>query len=106
MRGSAPSAALTVAFEGSARIQAGECHGHVCRCSVVVGNEWWRRWMEPKIHEPYERHNVSSSAFDSFEPRACNSATLLLDLTSLHLDLTIQIPCGPVSWFSNYKHWL
>jgi len=50
MRGSAPSAALTVAFEGSARIQAGECHGHVCRCSVVVGNEWWRRWMEPKIH--------------------------------------------------------
>jgi hypothetical protein len=50
MRGSAPSAALTVAFEGSARIQAGECHSHVCRCSVVVGNEWWRRWMEPKIH--------------------------------------------------------
>lgn len=50
MRGSAPSAALTVAFEGSARIQASECHGHVCRCSVVVGNEWWRRWMEPKIH--------------------------------------------------------
>ena len=86
MRGSAPSAALTVAFEGSARIQAGECHSHVCRCSVVVGNEWWRRWMEPKIHgvcsssAPAPATNVCSSAFDGFVPQACNSATLLLDL--------------------------
>jgi len=63
MRGSAPSAALTVAFEGSARIQAGECHGHVCRCSVVVGNEWWRRWMEPKIHGDWS---------SSRPPRTCH----------------------------------
>jgi hypothetical protein len=83
MRGSAPSAALTVAFEGSARIQAGECHGHVCRCSVVVGNEWWRRWMEPKIHGVWSSSRpprTCSSAFDGFVPQACNSATLLLDL--------------------------
>jgi len=82
MRGSAPSAALTVAFEGSARIQAGECHGHVCRCSVVVGNEWWRRWMEPKIHGVWcsssRPPRTCSSAFDGFVPQACNSATLFL----------------------------
>jgi hypothetical protein len=85
MRGSAPSAALTVAFEGSARIQAGECHSHVCRCSVVVGNEWWRRWMEPKIHGDWSSSRpparTCSSASDGFVPQACNSATFLLDLT-------------------------